>query len=136
MDAKLKRQSDLQALLADMRPELNAGEYVFTTTGHGSVPSDVRPVVSVAEEEGITLVLRKEEADRLGLSYDYVAGWITLRVHSPLHAVGLTAAVAAELAQAGLSCNVVAGFHHDHLFVPRDSASRAVALLNRMGVGP
>jgi uncharacterized protein len=125
--------SDLQTLLAQMRPELNDGDYVFTTTGSGSVPSDVHPIVSVAEEEGRTLVLRKEDADRLGLPYDYVAGWITLRVHSSLHAVGLTAAVAAEVARAGLSCNVVAGFYHDHLFVPRDRAAQVLLLLNQMG---
>lgn len=126
-------KSDLQNLLADMRPELHAGEYVFVTNGHGSVPSGVRPVVSVAEDEGITLVLRKEDADRLGLPYDYVAGWITLRVHSSLDAVGLTAAVASKLAQAGLSCNVVAGFNHDHLFVPHERAARAVTLLEEIG---
>lgn len=124
---------DLQTLLANMRPELHAGEYVFVTTGHGSVPSGLRPVVSVTEDEGITLVLRKEDADRLGLPYDYVAGWITLRVHSSLDAIGLTAVVARELAQAGLSCNVVAGFYHDHLFVPYESAAHAVTLLKEIG---
>jgi hypothetical protein len=117
-----------------MRPELHPGEYVFVTTGQGPVPLGVRPVVSVAEDEGMTLVLGRGDADRLGLSYGYVAGWITLRVHSSLDAVGLTAAVASELARAGLSCNVVAGFYHDHLFVPRESAARAVALLEEMGV--
>jgi hypothetical protein len=54
-------------------------------------------------------------------------------VHSSLHAVGLTAAVASELAHAGLSCNVVAGFYHDHLFVPRDNAAQVLMLLNKMG---
>lgn len=117
-----------------MRPELNDGDYVFTTTGHGSVPADVHPIVSVAEEEGVTLVLRKEDADQLGLSYDYVAGWITLRVHSSLHAVGLTAVVAGEVARAGVSCNVVAGFYHDHLFVPREDAAQVLMLLNKLGV--
>jgi hypothetical protein len=127
-------ETDLQKLLADMRPELHAGEYVFVTTSHGSILTGVRPVVSVTEDEGVTLVLRKEDADRLGLPYDYVAGWITLRVHSSLDAVGLTAAVASRLAQAGLSCNVVAGFYHDHLFVPSESTAQAVTLLQEMGV--
>ena len=128
-------ETDLQKLLADMRPELHAGEYVFVTTDHGSVPAGVRPVVSVAEDEGITLVLRKQDADLLALAYDYVAGWITLRVNSSLSAIGLTAAVASALAQAGLSCNVVAGFYHDHLFVPYASAAQAVTLLEKMGYG-
>ncbi|WP_329459528.1 ACT domain-containing protein [Streptomyces sp. NBC_01497] len=122
-------ESDLRKLLNGMSPRLDPGRYVFTTVAHGDVPPGVVPAVTVAEEEGLTLVLRQADADAAGLPYDYVAGWITLRVHSDLAAVGLTAAVAGELAAAGLSCNVVAGFHHDHLFVPRESASRAMAIL-------
>jgi hypothetical protein len=121
-------ERDLQKLLSGMRPELNPGRYVFTTVA-GGVPSGVTPVVTVAEQEGLTLVARLEEADAAGLAYDYVAGWITLRIHSALEAVGLTAAVARELADAGLSCNVVAGFHHDHLFVPHEQAEQAMSVL-------
>jgi len=122
-------ESDLQKLLSGMRPELHPGRYVFTTV-KGAVPSGATPVVTVAEPEGLTLVVRQEEADEAGLPYDYVAGWITLRVHSALEAVGLTAAVSRELAVAGLSCNVVAGFYHDHLFVPYENAGEAVAVLD------
>ena len=122
-------ETQLSALLSSMRPELHPGEYVFTSTPDAVVPEGAAPVVTVAEEEGLTMVLRKQDADRLGLGYDYVAGWITLRVHSALEAVGLTAAVSATLAHGGLSCNVVAGFYHDHLFVPNDSADQAVTLL-------
>ncbi|MEU7696639.1 ACT domain-containing protein [Microbispora sp. SCL1-1] len=121
-------ETDLRMLLSGMRPRLNPGRYVFTTVD-GGVPAGARPVVTVAEEEGLTLVLPQQEADAAGLAYEYVAGWITLRVHSALEAVGLTAAVARELAAAGLSCNVVAGFHHDHLFVPYERVADAVALL-------
>ncbi|MGW3411900.1 ACT domain-containing protein [Streptomyces sp. NPDC000888] len=121
-------EADLQKLLSSMSPELRPGRYVFTVVGAG-IPAGVTPVVTVTEQEGLTLVVRLEEADTAGLAYDYVAGWITLRVHSALDAVGLTAAVAQELAAAGLSCNVVAGFHHDHLFVPYERAAEAVTLL-------
>ncbi|MFD9194951.1 ACT domain-containing protein [Streptomyces phaeochromogenes] len=119
----------MSKLLGGMRPELNEGRFVFTTV-EGDVPSGSDPVVTVAEQEGLTLVVRQEDADATGLPYDYVAGWITLRIHSALDAVGLTAAVARELADHGLSCNVVAGYHHDHLFVPYESAGQAVDLLN------
>jgi uncharacterized protein len=111
-----------------MRPLLNPGHYVFTTVEVG-IPPGITPVVTVAEREGLTLILRQEDADAAGLPYEYVASWITLRVHSALEAVGLTAAVAKELADCGLSCNVVAGFHHDHLFVPHERAGQAVAAL-------
>ncbi|WP_129767879.1 ACT domain-containing protein [Streptomyces sp. L-9-10] len=129
-------ESDLRKLLSGMRPQLNPGRYVFTTVDGGGapagVPAGVTPVVTVAEQEGLTLVVRLEDADTAGLPYDYVAGWITLRVHSALEAVGLTAAVARELADTGLSCNVVAGFHHDHLFVPYERAAEAVAALEAL----
>jgi uncharacterized protein len=49
-----------------------------------------------------------------------------------LEAVELTAAVSRALADAGLSCNVIAGFHHDHLFVPYEHADQAVAVLESL----
>jgi hypothetical protein len=112
----------------NLRPELHPGEYVFVTVAEG-VPLGVAPVVTVSEPEGLTLVLMRDDADEAGLAYDYVAGWITLRADTTLEQVGLTAAFSARLAEAGISCNVVAGFHHDHLFVPHDRADEAVALL-------
>lgn len=122
---------DLTKLLREMCPELHSGRYVFTTVA-GEPPAGLRPIATVAEAEGLTLVLAKEEADTAGLGYDYEAGWITLRVRSALDAVGLTAAVTGTLAEAGLSCNVVAGFHHDHLFVPYEHAAEAMAVLEAL----
>ncbi|MFB7260492.1 ACT domain-containing protein [Streptomyces nojiriensis] len=122
-------EKDLRKLLASMSPQLNDGEYVFTLAPGGEVPAGIRPVATVLEEEGLTLVVSRQDADQEGLAYDYVAAWITLRVHSALDAVGLTAAFATALAEAGLSCNAIAGFHHDHLFVPHAEASQALAVL-------
>lgn len=124
-------ERDLTRLLRALRPVLNPGRFVFTTVA-GPVPPGVQPVVTVTEPEGRTRVLPQHEADAAGLGYDYVAGWITLRVNSALDAVGLTAAVAGELARAGLSCNVIAGYHHDHLFVPHDRSAEAVTVLEAL----
>ncbi|MFB6891831.1 ACT domain-containing protein [Kitasatospora sp. NPDC056327] len=121
-------ERDLTTLLRDLRPVLNPGRYVYCTLPT-KVPAGLRPVATVAEPEGVTVVVAREEADALGLPYTYVAAWITLRIHSALEAVGLTAAVAARLAGEGIGCNVVAGFHHDHLFVAADDAERAVRAL-------
>jgi uncharacterized protein len=118
---------DLAQLLEAMEPELQPGRYVFTTTTR--VPDTANPVVLVREAEGVTLVLDQDQADRFGLPYDFIAAMITLRVHSSLDAVGLTAAVAEQLASGGISCNVVAGSFHDHLFVPIHKADQAVDLL-------
>jgi hypothetical protein len=113
-------ETDLATLLASMRPELHDGAYEFVTVD-SPTPADLgTAIVVVHESEGVTLVRRAGGGDM---------AWITLTVHSSLEAVGLTAAVATALAQHGIACNVVAGFHHDHLFVPRDRAADALAAL-------
>ena len=121
-------ESDLSVLLASMAPELRPGAYVFgTVTGQQTAALQV--LASVEEPEGLSVVVTRDEAERNGLTYDFTAAWITLRVHSALHAVGLTAAVSSALAKAGISCNVIAGHHHDHLLVPHDRSLEAVRLL-------
>ncbi|MFD5027688.1 ACT domain-containing protein [Streptomyces sp. NPDC058373] len=123
-------EHDLGRLLAGLSPERHPGAYVYATLPEDQpLPAGLDPVVTVREPEGRTLVVTREEAHAHGLTSTYPAGWITLRVHSALDAVGLTAAVSALLADAGMSCNVVAGFHHDHLFVPEARADEAVTLL-------
>ena len=92
-------EADLAVLLASMAPELHDGSYVFVV-GEGPEGRE-DAVVTVAEAEGTTWVLPRERADELGLSYGFVASWITLRVHSALDAVGLTAAFATALTPGG-----------------------------------
>lgn len=119
--------SDLDELLRSMEPVRREGEFVFV--GAGTLPPDVAVAASVQEPEGPSSVISRDDADRLGLPYDFVAAWITLTVHSALDAVGLTAAVSTALADAGISCNVIAGLRHDHLLVPVGDADVALATL-------
>jgi hypothetical protein len=125
-------ERDLAVLLRELRPELRDSRYVFVSVD--TPPAGADPVVTVREDEGTTLVLDAIEADRLGLRSgdDTVMAMITLRVHSALDAVGLTAAVSRALTARSISCNVVAGFHHDHLFVPADRAGDALAALHEL----
>lgn len=122
-------ETDLNVLLLGMEPELVAGQFVFVTVPNVDTSPRLDPLASVVEPEGLSLVLRKDQADQAGLAYDFVAAWVTLRVRSSLHAIGLTAAVSAALAKAGVSCNVIAGFHHDHLLVPHDRANEVMDVL-------
>lgn len=124
--------TDLGELLRSMRPELLGGEFVYCTVAGAAIPDGVQPVATVREAEGLTLVLPVAEAAAAGLSGTFRCRQITLRVHSALGAVGLTAAFATALGNDGISCNVVAGFHHDHLFVPTADAERAVAALEAL----
>lgn len=55
-----------------------------------------------------------------------------MQIHSALEAAGLVAAFATVLADAGLSCNVVAGYHHDHLFVRYERVTEVMAALEAL----
>jgi hypothetical protein len=112
--------SDLAGMLAGMAPVLNAREWRFVVT-EGAAPADAFAIIR--EDEGTTAIVPGEGG---GFAR------IILQVHSALDGVGLTAAVATALAQAGIACNVVAGFHHDHLFVPWDRRDEALERLQRL----
>jgi hypothetical protein len=101
-----------------------------------AVPPEVVVQASVVEDEGTTVVVSVAEAERLGQRPDFVAAWLTLEVASALDAVGLTAAVARALADRGIACNVLAGFHHDHLLVPHDRAAEAVEAIEALRSDP
>ena len=115
-----------------MSPVLIEGDYVFCTikdSKYGDY-TETRPIASFAETEGLTLVLLKKTAESFGLSYEGVFRCITLGVHSSLEAVGLTAAVAGDLAAHGIAANVIAAYFHDHVFVPSELADRAIDILS------
>jgi uncharacterized protein len=131
----MKGQTKLTALLQQMHPERQPGAYVFCCRPdwNGWSPSDA--ILFFKEREGYTLIMEKDRADQLQMPYTFVAAWITLTVHSALEAVGLTAAFATALANAGISCNVVAAYYHDHLFVPVQDAEKAMAVLRSLAAG-
>ncbi len=122
-------EKNLATLLKSMQPRLNSGEFVFCTVDERVRLQDAAPLMLFRESEGMTVILEKSTAGRLQLEYTYVAAWITLTVHSSLEAVGLTAAFATALAKENISCNVVAGYYHDHLFVDVKDAAKAMAVL-------
>ena len=125
-------ETSLDTLLRSMSPHLNDGEYVFCTIRDGRLPQGCEIIGSFREQEGLTLILERSEAEKAGFSFDYRAAWITLKVHSALAAVGLTAAFASALSKAGISCNVIAGYYHDHLFVGLADAERAMSVLRQL----
>lgn len=126
-------ESNLQILLRNASPELNSGKFVFCTLPDPVPEIKDLAVVIMQEVEGVTLVLPQETADQYGVNYEYVASWITLKIHSSLAAVGLTAAFSDALAKKGISCNVVAGYYHDHIFVAHDDTQEAMNTLSSLG---
>lgn len=110
-----------------MAPRLDAQAWRFVVVAEGEVPADAPTdaFAIIREAEGVSAIVPGEGGD---------FARITLMVHSALEGVGLTAAVAGALASAGIACNVVAGFHHDYLFVPWQRREEALAVLQRLAV--
>jgi uncharacterized protein len=126
---------DLTTLLKTLEPRRQPGVFVFTSVPHGAPIDPALVVASIHEPEGLSLILPEAAARAAALPILARCAWITLTVTSDLHAVGLTAAVATALRDVGLSCNVVAGAYHDHLFVPVDDALRALEALGALSQG-
>lgn len=125
---------DLRRLLETLEPALSSEEYIFCSFENAVYGDfkELRPICAYQEDEGLTLIIDRKMADRSGLEYSSVYRRITLQVHSSLDAVGLTAAVAGQLSDCGINANVVAAFHHDHIFVPAAKAASAMTALQTL----
>lgn len=123
-------ETNLNQLIKGMKPLLNEGEYVFSTIKNTQQVDRADTLGEFKEKEGTTIIIERTKADSLHLQYDYIASWITLTIHSSLDAVGLTAIFSTTLAKNGLSCNVIAGYYHDHIFVAKQDSTKAIQVLN------
>jgi uncharacterized protein len=135
-------ETNLSALLKSMKPILLDEEYVFCTikTDDSSISrrmfdfdllSLCEPIGIFQEQEGTTYIVTRQNAEKANLSYSLttIFRMITLSVHSSLDAVGFLAAITNKLAAAGISCNPVSAYYHDHLFIPANRAEQAMNLL-------
>lgn len=120
------------SIMKNLNPVLNDGEYIFCSFTDNCRMEIQSPVMVFQESEGKTMILEKQQAEELGITYRKIFSWITLTVYSSLEMVGLTAAFSKALAEKEISCNVVAGFHHDHLFVPFEQADKAMGILKSL----
>ncbi len=121
---------DLESLLANLSPELHDGTYAVVSV---PVPiPDVHPFMTIEEAEGLTMLLRREEADAIGLPYELPLAWITLGVYRAIGSVGFVATATSALAQANIAAVAGVGRWHTHLFVPSTDAERAMKVLRRL----
>lgn len=118
---------DTTAMIAGMEPILIDGLFAFVPWPDDKAwPEGTR--ASCVEDEGLSLIVPIDAAPDDALPMRC----ITLQVHSSLEGVGLTAAVSAGLAAAGIPANVVAGYHHDHVYLPADKADQAMEILRQL----
>ena len=124
-------ETDLAKMLASLRiGRRDEPVTVVTVDSPVELGSGVEAVI--AEAAGTTVIVTLAEAERRGWPIGFTAAWLTVEVHSSLEAVGLTAVLSTALADRGIACNVLAGYHHDHLLVPLDRADEAIEALESL----
>lgn len=123
---------DLTKMLGSLDILQRPGRFTFVTGDWPALLSVTHATIS--EAEGLTSVVTVDDARSAGAPVDFEAAWLTLTVWSSLESVGLTAAVSRVLADAGIACNLLAGYHHDHLLVPADRVDEAIRLLRSLSL--
>jgi hypothetical protein len=121
-------------MISGMEPQLREGRFVFVSVDEAQDTRDLQraAIASFREEEGLSLILPFDVAADAGFDIAQPMACITLNVYSALSGVGLTAAVSGALGASDIPCNIVAAYHHDHVFVPWDAKDRALAALQTL----
>ena len=125
-------ETHLPNILANLEVDVRAGTFFVLTRRSPDAAADAVAEARITEAEGITYVVPEAYARACGEPPGFVASWLSLRVHSALNAVGVTAAVSGALAGRGIACTVIAGFHHDHLLVPAARRDDAIAAIRSL----
>lgn len=129
-------EKDLKKLLENLSPVLLEEEYIFCSmpgSNYGEFNS-LKPIASFLEKEGLTLVVEKEKAKQANIKFQATFRCISLGVHSDLVSVGLTAKISSVLFEQNISANIIAGYFHDHVFVPSNQALRAFDFLKKLTI--
>lgn len=122
-------EMDLDELLKGIDPVLHPANFVYTTFKESEDISGLDPIMMFRESEGTTLIITQDAAEHEGVHFEFPCRMITLNIHSALDAVGFLARVTSRLAELGMGVNPVAGFYHDHLFIPANRAEDAMVAL-------
>lgn len=122
--------TDLQEVLNSMQLSCDEIEYGFATTAKSTGFSTADVLGTFQESEGLTILATKQYLEENGLSYEGPFAKLTVEVHTSLELVGLTAVLASELAEKGISANVFAAYYHDHIFVQYEARKEAITTLS------
>lgn len=125
-------EADLETLLNGLAPVLDPEVYVYVQLPRADEFIGLFPLMLFNETEGVTGIVPLSKAEAGNVDYQFECRWITLSVHSALHAVGLISTVSEAMEDAGIPCNVVSAFHHDHIFVPVGREEDALAAISQL----
>ena len=98
----MKTLKKINEIIKNLNPKLNRGEYVFCSVNNLDNINSKKIIGTFLEKKGLSIIIDKKEARNLGLSYSFIASWITLKVNSSLDSVGLTATFSSALAKNGI----------------------------------
>ena len=115
-----------------LKPKLNSGKYVFLYLKSISEIEKDEIVCFLREGEGYSIVIKEKYAKENNFTCDHITAWITLEINSSLDSFGLTSLFSKALADSKVSCNVIAGYNHDHIFVNYEKKELAMKILKRL----
>lgn len=129
-------ERDLGTLLSSLSVLRHEGCWRFESIPQGQASwadlVNLRDVGKIAmlfvETEGLTVITAASDET----PQDNRWAWLELRVYSDLQAVGFLAEVARALSEAGIPCNAVAAYHHDHIYVPEGRAEDAIVAIEAL----
>ena len=125
-------ETHLPHILSRLDVDVRPGTYAVISRKAPDAAADAVAEARVGEAEGISYVVPEAFARAQGEPPGFVACWLTLKLHTALNAVGVTAAVSGVLAEHGIACNVIAGRFHDHLLVPAARCDDAIAAIRSL----
>ena len=124
-----KGEKDLNVILRTLEPEIQDGCFCFYSASSNDSKSiqelilklSIQPRMTYFEKEGLTFILNQDDASNLDRNIDSnkysfkkdqsTYKIITIKVHSSLEAVGLTAFLSKALASDEIPANVVCFMH-------------------------
>jgi hypothetical protein len=119
----------LSDLLRNLTPMRLGSQWYFALCHHDT-PFPKQPFLVLREAQHCTVIFdAAQRAQWKTIEISEPMACIQLGVASALHDVGLTAAVSQALAAENISCNVIAAYQHDYLFVPAAQVERALTTL-------
>ena len=127
----MSEETSLQKILQQLNPSLSAETYVFVGVNNQSLLKVLGydPLAFFKEPEGITLILRKTEADNNLLKYDKELCRITFNAPYHFECAGLNAIIASALAKAGIGVTPIKTLYKRSILVDKGDAHTALEIL-------